>query len=114
MAHFSFSPVNSLPFLWVPVPVFGYRAAGRMDILQPYCAGSTVPQPYGYAAAQYRMPLGNGHIPVPMWPQPTRRTMSPIQLCTVGIAFYILIKSQNNNKRTRAIKKPSSKLPRFS
>lgn len=54
------------------------------------------------------MPLGNGHIPVPIWPQPTRRTMSPIQLCTVGIAFYILTKFQNIKRtREKATKPPS-------
>lgn len=99
MAHLFSSPVNSLSFLWVPVPVFGYRAAGRMDISQPYCMDSTVPQPYVYAGA-VSVPLENGHIPVPIWPQPARH-MSPIQLCTVGIAFYILTKFQNKNKRTR-------------
>lgn len=100
MAHIFFSPVNSLPLLWVPIPVFGYRAAGRMDIFAALLRGQ-----YSAAAVRIRRcPLENGHIPVPIWTQPMRRTMSPVQLGTVGIAFYILTKFQNNKQKNKGKK----------
>lgn len=60
-----------------------------------------------YTQLRYPIPLGNGHIPVPIWPQPTRRTRSLTQLCTVGIAFYILTKFQNNKRTRGKASKPS-------
>lgn len=49
--------------------------------------------------------LENGHIPVPNSASAHAAPSNSIQLCTVGIAFYILTKFQNGIKGARSNRK---------